>query len=105
MGSVVQNMSHGTWFTVLPKAYTVLFALCVIILYITLELSEIDIQQLKNIYYAGQCVAWFSLSCRLDPVTVVLCEVEFPNCHNVIWMSIFAIFNILIIFMRSSTSR
>ena len=47
---------------------------------LTLELSEIEIQQLKNIYSAGQCVAWSSLTCRLDPVTVVLCELEFPNC-------------------------
>ena len=47
---------------------------------LALELSEIEIQQLKNIYSAGQCVAWSSLTCRLDPVTVVLCEVEFPNC-------------------------
>ena len=47
---------------------------------LTLELSEIEIQQLKNIYSAGQCVAWSSLTCRLDPVTVVLCEVEFPKC-------------------------
>ena len=66
MGSVVQNMSHGTWFSQSCLWHTPSS-------FISLNLSEIEIQQLKNIYYAGQCVAWSSLSCRLDPVTVVLC--------------------------------